>query len=233
VAGNEANTASSFSSQGDLSLFDYKKSLVICIGIMLYVQFSGINAILMYTNTICKQAGMEDENAAALVVVGLQVVLTGVSVLIMDKFGRRTLLGSTSLLMFAAHLGLAVYYHWNTIIPSWFALASLGLFMIGFSIALGPIPWLLTAEIFPTRVLGSASSIATAINWGTSFIVTKSFDPVQDALGGEGIFFLFAMICLGGFAFVHFLLPETKGRTVDEVIAELHGSERTPRIRSA
>jgi len=233
VAGNEANTAASFSSSGDkMSLCDYKKSLVICVGIMLYVQLSGINALLMYTNTICKRAGMNDENASTLVVVGLQVLLTGVSVLIMDKFGRRTLLASTSLLMCAAHLGLAAYYHWSSFIPSWFALASLGLFMVGFSIALGPIPWLLTAEIFPTKVLGSASSIATAINWGASFIVTKSFDPVQDALGGDGIFFLFAMICLGGFAFVQTMLVETKGRTVDEVIAELHGGARAPRVRA-
>eukprot|EP00428_Durinskia_dybowskii_P032204 CAMPEP_0170233678 /NCGR_PEP_ID=MMETSP0116_2-20130129/16585_1 /TAXON_ID=400756 /ORGANISM="Durinskia baltica, Strain CSIRO CS-38" /LENGTH=602 /DNA_ID=CAMNT_0010484473 /DNA_START=21 /DNA_END=1828 /DNA_ORIENTATION=- len=219
TAGKLVSPDSSFGDMG--SLWDYKRSLAIAIGIFFFQQMSGVNAFTMYTNAICRQAGVQNDSAATIAVAILQVVFTGISCVIMDRHGRRTLLGMGSLMMCAAHFGLSAYYHVGGALPPWFALLSLGMFIVGFSLAVGPIPWLLMGEIFPTAVLGTASSIGTAVNWGTSFFVTLTFEGLQDALGRDVVFFCYGLVCFGCFVFVRSALPETRNRTVNEVLSDL------------
>lgn len=212
------------------SLGTYKKSLIIGVGLCVFQQLSGVNAVMMYTADICKDAGMTNSNQAAMMVMGLQVVLTGVACVLMERAGRRALLLFGSSCMTLAHVMLSYYFltldHEGMWGPSWLAIAGLGIFVLGFSLALGPIPWLILAELFPTEVRSLACSIACMVNWSCSFIVTLAFLPLENAISKEGTFLVFAVVTGLCFVFVLTLVPETKGKTVEEVIASMSAMPR-------
>merc|ERR1719229_400558 len=127
---------------------------------------------MMYTSEICAQAGMSNPAVAAMLCMGFQVVMTFVACLLMERAGRRGLLTFGIFCMAVAHFVLAYYLLasdrgiWG---PSWLALGGIVLFLLAFSLGMGPIPWLILAELFPTEARGSASALATAINWSFSF----------------------------------------------------------------
>merc|ERR1712151_205885 len=106
--------------------------------------------------------------------------------------------------------------------PAAFALASVAIFIVGFSFGLGPIPWLMLAELFTTEVRGKASSIAIATNWACSFAVTLGFTPAVDAFGHATTFAFFSVVIVVGFVFTLTLVPETRGKNIDEVLAQLN-----------
>ena len=104
----------------------------------------------------------------------------------------------------------------------WLGGAGLYGYIFFFASGLGAIPWFLMGEIFPAEVKGVASSIATAVNWGLSFVITKTVNMETDALGGQpkglgGVFAGYGVICLLGIGFVICFVPETKGKSFDEV----------------
>merc|ERR1719382_717039 len=161
-----------------------------------------------------------------------QVALTAVACTLVERAGRRPLLLFATTTMCVSHLLLSYYYVASSHglwAPSWLAILALATFIVGFSLGMGPIPWLILAEIFPTEVRGTASSIATAVNWGSSFLVCLCFQPLEEALTRQGCFFLFAMICLTCFIFVKVLVPETKGKTVEEVLATMSSKRQSVR----
>ena len=90
-------------------------------------------------------------------------------------------------------------------------------YIVAFSLGLGPIPWLLMAEILPSRARGVAASAATLLNWSCSFVVTETFGDLVDWLSPAGAFLVFACVCFGGCAYVLAAVPETKGLRLDEV----------------
>jgi len=200
---------------------DYKLSLLVAVGVMVFQQLSGINAIMMYSTSICAQAGMADPAVAALGIMVAQVALTGAASGLVELAGRRSLMQASGASMCLSHLALAYYMAaaergWWA--PPWLALASLAVFIVGFSTGMGPVPWVVVGEVFPGEVLGSASAVATAVMWICSFNVCLGFPALQAALGKSGVFLLFAGFCFGCLAFVTALVPETKGRSVDEVL---------------
>jgi len=190
------------------------------IGCLLMVaqQFSGINAVIFYSGNILALSGMDDPNMGGLIIMAVQVAMTGVSVLLMDRAGRRSLLLTSLSGMSVAATLLAIFYL-NNKEPSWLALVALILYIIFFSLGLGPIPWLIMGEIFPSHVRATASSVATLLNWSLSFIVTLFFETIAEALSQAGVFFLFAGICVGAFAFVLTCVPETRGKSFEEIEA--------------
>lgn len=209
---------------GSARLLCYKRPLVVGIGLLAFQQVSGVNAIMMYTTAICQQADMENAELAAMVSMAAQVVFTGISCLLMERVGRRPLLLFGAAAMACAHLTLAFYFFarahgmWA---PSELALLALAIFIFGFSLGLGPVPWLILAEIFPTEVRSVASSWATATNWTCSFVVTLLFGRLEDAISRQGAFLLFAVVCVGCFCFVFSLVPETRGKSVEQVLVEM------------
>ena len=110
-------------------------------------------------------------------------------------------------------------YHLNDQQPTWLALAALVAYIVSFSLGLGAIPWLIMGEIFPGHVRALSSSVATMLNWTCSFIVTETFDYVRVALGPAGTFLGFCAVCVAGFVFVAACVPETKGKSLEEIEA--------------
>ncbi|KYB25889.1 facilitated trehalose transporter Tret1 [Tribolium castaneum] len=207
------------------------KALVIAFALMFFQQFSGINAVILYTSDIFASAGSNlDANTAAIIVGAFQVVATFVSSLVIDKLGRKILLFTSAVVMALSSLVLAIYFtlkcrtsidgdilHELGFIP----IVSLCLFVVVFSIGLGPIPWMISSEIFTPEIKSIASSSAGTFNWFLAFLVTKFYLQVNERVGQDSTFYAFAVLSLLGGAFVYFVIPETKGKTVEQVQAEL------------
>jgi hypothetical protein len=102
---------------------------------------------------------------------------------------------------------------------NWLPTVACVTFIVGFSLALGPVVWLMMGELFPVKFRGVASGIATMVNWGAAFLVTKSFTALQDAVGLSGSFWIYAGCALVGGVFVIFFVPETKGKSPSEIAA--------------
>lgn len=108
---------------------------------------------------------------------------------------------------------------------SWLPLVSLILFIAAFGIGAGPVPWLMTGEVLPAKIKGPGVSIAVFTNWFLAFVVTKSFVNIQEALTSAGAFWMFGGFCVMGTLFGLFLLPETKGKTQEEIQAFFNKSK--------
>ena len=168
---------------------------------------------------------MENANVGASIVMAVQVCFTGVAVMLMDPAGRRLLMAISSAGMAIAALCIAVFFA-NHKQPSWLALASLILYILSFSLGMGPVPWLYMGEVFPAYARSKACSAATLINWSLGFVVTFSFDKAQVALTPAGCFAFFAIVCIVCLIFVGTVMPETKGKSIDEIQAEFRVATR-------
>jgi len=215
----------------------YRKSFIAGIGMLVFQQLSGCNAIIFYVSPICKTAGMGSAaNLAGTLAMLAQVVVTLIACIIMEKRSRRFFLFLSLSICTLAHVALAGYFYASAHghePHAAFALMAITLYIIGFSLGLGPIPWLLLAELFPTEVRGTAASIAIGTNWGCAFLVTLGFNSLCDALGQSNSFLMFAFICFLCIIFVLLCVPETRGKNIEEVLAALNGGQgaREPQAR--
>ncbi|XP_052773540.1 solute carrier family 2, facilitated glucose transporter member 8-like [Mya arenaria] len=201
---------------------ELSKPLMISVIIMIFQQFSGINAVMFYTVSIFKNAGLENSEMATVLIGAVQVVGTFVACMLMDKMGRRKLLITAgSVMSISCFLFSWYYYKVNTGSSAssmgMLAVTSLVLYIIGFSLGWGPIPMLIMSEIFPSRVRGAASAIAIFTNWSCAFIVTKEFLMIQDWLGPAITFSLFACSCMFSVLYVWKKVPETKGKSLEDI----------------
>ncbi|XP_005881524.1 PREDICTED: solute carrier family 2, facilitated glucose transporter member 8 isoform X2 [Myotis brandtii] len=106
---------------------------------------------------------------------------------------------------------------------AWLAVGSMCLFIAGFAVGWGPIPWLLMSEIFPLRVKGVATGVCVLTNWLMAFLVTKEFSSLMEVLRPYGAFWLASAFCVGGVLFTVFCVPETKGKTLEQITAHFEG----------
>ncbi|KAK3094967.1 hypothetical protein FSP39_008433 [Pinctada imbricata] len=201
---------------------ELSRPLFISVVVMIFQQFSGINAVMFYTVSIFKNAGFEQSELATVVIGAVQVVATLISCFLMDRSGRRKLLVIAGSLMSITCATFGYYYYavkngTSSASISWLAILSLIMYIIGFSLGWGPIPMLVMSEIFPARARGAASGIAIFANWLCAFIVTKEFIYMQELLGQAGTFWLFGIFCLSGVMFVTRFLPETKGKSLEDI----------------
>merc|ERR1712048_711336 len=201
-----------------------KRSLMIGIGLAIFQQFSGINAVLMYLADICTKTGMSHPHHAAVFSMVAQVLLTLLACVLVERAGRRVLLLFATATMTIACFVLAYYFAagihgmWA---PSWLALLGICVYIVGFSLGMGPIPWLILGELFPTEIRSSASSLATVTNWACSFLVTLFFKPMVELISKQVTFALFGIVCCTCFVFVFGLVPETKGKAIEEILVLL------------
>uniref|UniRef100_A0A8C7XY00 Solute carrier family 2, facilitated glucose transporter member 8 n=1 Tax=Oryzias sinensis TaxID=183150 RepID=A0A8C7XY00_9TELE len=216
------------------------KPLIIGVMLMVFQQMTGINAIMFYAENIFEQAHFEESDLASVIVGLIQVVFTAVAALIMDKAGRKILLIISGVAMTISTVALGVYFHLmskpgsavtdSTSVTagqpdlSWLALASMAVFISGFAIGWGPIPWLIMSEIFPAKARGFASAMVVLSNWGMAFVVTKTFQDMLTSLTSAGTFWLFSSTCLVNILFTVFFIPETKGKTLEQIEAIFRGT---------
>lgn len=170
-----------------------------------------------------------DENLSTIVVGIMQVIATFVSVMVVDKLGRRLLLLASSSVMAVSTIAMGVYFYMkendkeSVTNLGWLPVSSLCVFIIMFSIGFGPVPWLMMGELFASDIKGVAGSIAGTSNWVLAFIVTKTFVNLKEALGSGETFWLFAGITVVGVVFVFVFVPETKGKSLNEIQDILSG----------
>lgn len=198
------------------------RALIIGVGLVFFQQFTGQPSVLYYAATIFESAGFSAASNATLVSVILsafKVFMTLLAVWKVDKIGRRPILligaGGLTISVFM----LAIYYAYA---DNAAALAVIALFIyVGcYQVSFGPITWLILSEIFPLRTRGRAMSIAVLINFAGNAIVTFSFSPVQ-AFGAAIPFLAFGILGILSVVFIIFLVPETKGLSLEEIEAKL------------
>ena len=203
---------------------ELKRPMSISAGLMIFQQLTGINAVLFYTVPIFKDSGYADQSHWASVIIGItQVVCTLLACWLMDRAGRRKLLIFGGVVMGISTFTLGLYYamkDYNASLVanlSGMALGSLMVFMIGFSLGWGPIPMLVMSEIFPSQARGKAGACSIFISWLSAFIVTKEFITLKDTIGPAETFWMFSICCFLGTVFVWLILPETKGKSLEEI----------------
>ncbi|XP_035721654.1 facilitated trehalose transporter Tret1-like isoform X1 [Vespa mandarinia] len=204
-----------------------KKAIIISYGLMLFQQLSGVNAIIFYAGSIFSSGNNSLQSDTASIIVGvMQVIAVFVSTLIVDRLGRRLLLSISIIAMFLCTLILGVYYYiqeeGDASNISWLPLLSICVFIILFSLGFGPLPWMMIGELFAPEIKGVAGSSACLLNWLMAFIVTKVYSNLVIALHSYGTFWLFSLISAIGIAFVLLLVPETKGKTLEQIQRELN-----------
>jgi len=223
-----ADAARNQASFKDLFTPSILKPTSISLGLMLFQQLGGVNAVIFYTGDIFKSAGTSmDANLSTIIVGIVQVAATVVSTVLADKAGRRILLLISDSMMGVSLAMLGAFFfikeeQENTELADslgWLPLVSMILFVTAFSLGFGPIPWMMVGEILPARVLGLASSIATVFNWFLAFLVTQFFADLKEAIHGAWCFWIFAIVCAIGTVYVFLIVPETKGKTTDEIQA--------------
>ena len=219
--------------QADTDLSDLTKSwlrpaLVVGIGIAAFQQVTGINTVIYYAPTILESTGFNN-SASILATVGIGVVnvaMTVVAVLLMDRAGRRPLLltGLAGMTVTLIALGVAFFLPGLSGVVGWVALASLMLYVAFFAIGLGPVFWLLISEIYPLKVRGTAMGVVTVVNWAANLLVALTFLQLIDALGQSWTFWLYAGLSVAALVFMYYLVPETKGRSLEDIEADLRQS---------
>ncbi|XP_021667480.1 sugar transporter ERD6-like 6 isoform X1 [Hevea brasiliensis] len=203
----------------------YWLPLMIGIGLLVLQQLSGINGVLFYSSTIFETAGINNSNAATFGLGAIQVIATGVTTWLVDKAGRRLLLIVSSTGMALSLLLVAVSFFVRDFVSDETSLYNiLGILsvvgvvgmVVAFSLGMGPIPWIIMSEILPINIKGLAGSVATLANWFMSFVVTMTANLLLDWSGG-GTFTIYMIVCALTIAFATIWVPETKGRTLEEI----------------
>ena len=209
----------------------FRKPLLIAVVLMACSQFCGINAIMYYSTKIFEAAGSGKNVAfASSVWVGLiNFAFTFVAIGFVDRAGRRPLLliGTAMQVVALAAVGWMFHAH----IQGVGLLVCVVLFIAAFAMALGPVGWLFCAEVFPNKVRGRAMSLAALTVWVSCYIVAQTFPMLNDSptIGPAKTFWAYAIVSLFAFLFVFAFLPETKGRTLEQIESMWSKTKTTPR----
>jgi sugar porter (SP) family MFS transporter len=196
----------------------FRRPLLIAVVLAVFQQITGINAILYYAPRIFEGAGFERMSAIGQsTIVGLvNMLFTVVAIVLADKVGRRPLLfvATGGMGVSLVLLGAAFKF---PILPASALLLIILLYIAFFASAMGPLVWVVMAEIFPIKVRGAAMGLATLILWFADFVVTLTFPVISDRFHPASAFWLYAAMCALDLVFMWFFLPETKGKTLEEI----------------
>merc|ERR1712217_428487 len=221
--------------------FRYPKPLVIGCGLVFLQQVTGQPSVLCFATNIFKSAGFGETAALSSVGVGLvKLLATLFTVWRVDHYGRRFLLfvGISMMTVALALIGVAFMFREcqspgvalancsdsDVGLPKPWAYATVGGLMVyvsGYQVGFGPIAWLLIAEVFPLQARGAALSIAAVVNFGSNIGMTLTTKVLQNALTPAGVFFGYLVFCVVSLAFVKFVVPETKGKTLEQIERQL------------
>ncbi|KAK2411177.1 sugar transporter ERD6 [Trifolium repens] len=189
----------------DLKRRRYWFPLMVGMGLLVLQQSCGINGVFFYSSKIFSNAGIKSSNAATFGLGATMVVITGVATWLVDRSGRRVLLIVSSSMMTISLLLIATAFYLQALV-------------IGFSLGVGPIPWLIMSEILPPNIKGLAGSAATFLNWFTASVVTLTAHFLL-SWSNAGTFTIYAIFSAINVAFIILWVPETKDRTLEEIQA--------------
>jgi MFS transporter, SP family, xylose:H+ symportor len=197
------------------------RALMIGVSLAVLQQWSGINVIFNYAEEIYRRAGygVSDILFNIIITGTINLVFTIVALGFVDKLGRRPLLLVGCAGIGVSHLLIGIAYRTGlTGLP----ILLLTLCTIGcYAMSLAPITWVVISEIFPNRVRGLAISVSVSALWIAAFLLTYSFPLISLTLGPAGTFWLYAAVCFAGFVFIYRSVPETKGKTLEQIELEL------------
>jgi SP family facilitated glucose transporter-like MFS transporter 3 len=194
-----------------------RKLLLSCLVLQMAQQFSGINAVFYYSTSFFE--GVIDSPQLGTTIVGaVNVLATYAALLLMDSCGRKSIIlwSSGGMFLSCVVIVLSLLGYFNNML----ALVAVNFYVIFFEIGLGPIPWLIVAEMFDGKYIAVAMSVCSQLNWACNFIVGLVF-PSMNAYLGPYSFGPFALVLAFTFLFALFVLPETQGTTPDELVAEM------------
>jgi len=194
-----------------------RRALWVGVALAVLTQVTGINAIMYYAPEIFKQAGSSVTRAFNDTVwIGLtNLVFTVVSMALVDRCGRRLLLlwGASAMGISLGLIGLAFHLH-----ASGLGLLVLVMAYVGsFSVSMGVVGWVVISEIYPTRTRGRAMAVAVVALWGACYLVSQTFLVLVDHLGSATTFWCYGVLCVVAVLFVCFAVPETRGRSLEEI----------------
>ncbi len=195
-----------------------RKALIIGILLAIFSQVTGINVIMYYAPEIFKSTG--DGTSSALMqtvlVGGINAIMTLVAIRYVDKWGRKKLLliGAGGMSVCLALVGAAFY---NQMTAGYWVLTGILLYISFFAISLGPLTFVVVSEIFPTRIRGRAMGAAIFFLWLSVYIVSQTFPMLLEAIGSAFTFWIYMVMSVLAFLFVWISVPETKGKTLEEI----------------
>lgn len=205
------------------NLLQPRMLVILLLGIFLAIlqQWCGMNVILYYAADIFRVAGYTIKQMMLnITVIGsIMVVMTLITVRIVDKVGRKKLmlLGTALMAILYGFIGLMFFLEIKGLPLVLLTLANVAVY----SLTLAPIVWVILSEIFPNRIRGAAMSIAALSLWIGNFSLTFTFPIIKENLGWANNFWLYGLICVVGLAILYFKLPETKNKTLEQIEKEL------------
>lgn len=197
---------------------------VLFLGVMLgfLQQVTGINAIIYYAPTVFQLAGFQNISTSILATIGIGVVnvlATIFAIYYLDKIGRRPLLLAGLIGMCVSLIGLSLAFYSSTQVDvlRWAAIVFIFSYIICFAFSLGAMLWLLISEIFPLEVRGAAMGVSVFSCWFWNFVVSSTFLSLLNSIGASNAFLLYAVMCVVGFIFCYYKVPETKGISLEQI----------------
>jgi sugar porter (SP) family MFS transporter len=214
--------------EGEASLKDLfspsvRRAAFVGLLIAFLVQLDGMNAVVNYAPKIFQKAGFEIKNALlnTSFIGFVNFIFTFVAIVVIDRVGRKTLylIGSLGMCVALVCLAATYFLHLEGILTMIFVLA----FVAFFAACIGPVFWTLVAEIFPNRIRGKAVALASSAQWSVYFLVALLFPRFLELVGGGFAFLFFAVMDFSQFLIVRHYLPETRGKSLEEI--EMHWNQ--------
>jgi SP family sugar:H+ symporter-like MFS transporter len=206
-----------------------RPALIVAIGLAVFQQLIGINTIIYYAPTTLTDVGFGKESAiyANLIIGVVNLVMTVVAIRIIDRVGRKPMLLAglvgmvTSLLVLGLSLSILAKPHQASDPAAIITLVCLGTFIAFFAATWGPVVWVMLPEVLPLSVRGTAMGVAIFLHWGANFAVSQTFPVLLSSLGPGPVFLGYAGMGILAFLFVTRFVTETKGRSLEEIEADL------------
>jgi sugar porter (SP) family MFS transporter len=197
-----------------------RNALVVGLGLGIFQQFIGINTVIYYAPTILQFSGFKSATVSILATMGVgavNVAMTVVAVRLIDRVGRRPLLlgGLVPMALSLVAIGVAFELHGGVV--RWIAIASLIVYVGSFAVSWGWGFWLLNAELYPLEVRGRGTGLVVMVQWVANLAVSLTFLLLIHAIGKPATFWLYAALCVAAIVFTAIFVPETKGKTLEEI----------------
>ncbi|OAY68632.1 Plastidic glucose transporter 4 [Ananas comosus] len=221
---HDLKAGSQGSTESDANWFDlfskrYWKVVSVGAALFLFQQLAGINAVVYYSTSVFRSAGIASDVAASALVGAANVFGTAVASSLMDKQGRKSLLMTSFTGMAASMLLLSLSFTWKALAPYSGPLAVAGtvLYVLSFSLGAGPVPALLLPEIFASRIRAKAVALSLGMHWVSNFVIGLYFLSVVNKFGISKVYLGFAAMCLLAVLYIAGNVVETKGRSLEEI----------------